>query len=58
METLETSIRDPAPKWPDLKGNERNYLQELMSAFDNDKEKVAEVAGISVRSLYRKLEEI
>ena len=44
--------------WSDLKTNELSYLQKLMDAFGNDKEKVAEVAGISVRSLYRKLEEI
>ncbi|MCW4629023.1 hypothetical protein [Marinomonas rhodophyticola] len=27
-----------------------------MAFYDNDKEKVAKIAGISLRSLYRKLE--
>ncbi|MBL4576084.1 MAG: sigma 54-interacting transcriptional regulator [Opitutaceae bacterium] len=38
----------------DLKTAERKYLQQLMEKFD-DKEKVAKIAGISIRSLYRKL---
>jgi DNA-binding NtrC family response regulator len=42
--------------WVDLKTAEANYLRSLMAAFDNDKARVAEVAGISLRSLYRKLE--
>ncbi|MEZ5489765.1 MAG: sigma 54-interacting transcriptional regulator [Gammaproteobacteria bacterium] len=48
----------PGSTWTDLKTNERNYLEALLNAFDNDKEKVAEIAGISVRSLYRKLENL
>ncbi len=44
------------PPWVDLKTAERQYLERLMQAFDHDKERVAEVAGISLRSLYRKLE--
>lgn len=39
-----------------LKVAEREYLNELMAAHGQDKKKVAEIAGISVRSLYRKLE--
>lgn len=42
--------------WPDLKTAEKNYLSDLMTRHHNDKEKVASVAGISLRSLYRKLE--
>lgn len=38
----------------DLKTAEANYLRDLMDQFGN-KEKVAEIAGISLRSLYRKL---
>ncbi|RZW12939.1 MAG: AAA family ATPase, partial [Desulfobulbaceae bacterium] len=53
----QTGDGDENMPWTDLKTNELNYLQQLMDAFGNDKEKVAEVAGISVRSLYRKLEE-
>jgi transcriptional regulator with PAS, ATPase and Fis domain len=39
-----------------LKEMERHYLHELMRTHDNDKDEVARIAGISVRSLYRKLE--
>ena len=58
LHLVKTTTDEPESKWTDLKTNERNYLQRLMEEFDNDKEKVAEVAGISVRSLYRKLEEL
>ncbi|WP_439135683.1 sigma-54 interaction domain-containing protein [Pseudomaricurvus sp.] len=40
----------------DLKTVEKHYLQQLMRDLQGDKERVAQVAGISVRSLYRKLE--
>ena len=40
----------------DLKSQEKRHLSQLMRQFGNDKGKVAEVAGISLRSLYRKLE--
>ncbi|MGB3384045.1 MAG: sigma 54-interacting transcriptional regulator [Marinomonas sp.] len=43
-------------EWPDLKTAEKHYLAELMARHHHDKEKVAAVAGISLRSLYRKLE--
>lgn len=42
--------------WVDLKTAEMRYLSDLMAYCNNDKEQVAEIAGISVRSLYRKLE--
>ncbi|TQV85146.1 sigma-54-dependent Fis family transcriptional regulator [Exilibacterium tricleocarpae] len=42
----------------DLKTLEQNYLRGLLQAYGGDKEKVAQIAGISVRSLYRKLQEI
>ena len=42
--------------WVDLKTNESRYLEEIMAAHDGDKERVAEILGISTRSLYRKLE--
>lgn len=45
-------------KWVDLKTAEANYIQKLMLAYNNDKTTVAKIAGISVRSLYRKLEDI
>ena len=40
-----------------LKSNERLYLSQLLEKHHQDKEKVAQIAGISVRSLYRKLSE-
>jgi len=45
-------------QWTDLKTNELNYLHALLKAHDNNKGKAAEIAGVSVRSLYRKLEEL
>lgn len=42
----------------DLKTNENNYLQRLMVHCDGDKEQVASLAGISLRSLYRKLQHL
>mgnify|MGYP003700545003 CR=1 FL=1 len=44
-----------SPNHPDLKALEYEYLRELMSEFDGDKQAVANIAGISLRSLYRKL---
>jgi DNA-binding NtrC family response regulator len=38
-----------------LKAAERRHLQGLMHACGDDRQRVAELAGISVRSLYRKL---
>lgn len=45
-------------EWTDLKTAEARYLEELMAAHGNDKEAVANIAGISLRSLYRKLDQI
>jgi len=39
----------------DLKTLERNYIASLMQRHHGDKEKVASILGISVRSLYRKV---
>lgn len=39
-----------------LKAVEQRYLRQLMQSHHHDKEKVATIAGISVRSLYRKLQ--
>ncbi len=39
-----------------LKEYEKKYLESLLINFDGDKNKVAETAGISLRSLYRKLQ--
>lgn len=43
-------------QWTDLKTNESQYIQKVCAAHDDDKEKVAKILGISLRSLYRKLE--
>ena len=40
-----------------LKEVEQRYLQHLMRLHNADKERVAKIAGISLRSLYRKLQE-
>tara|TARA_R110001599_G_scaffold353512_1_gene593421 strand:- start:8845 stop:10182 length:1338 start_codon:yes stop_codon:yes gene_type:complete len=45
----------PVQPEPSLKENEIQYLQSLMNKYANDREQVAAIAGISVRSLYRKL---
>ena len=40
----------------DLKTQERRYLHSLLEHCEGDKERAATIAGISVRSLYRKLD--
>lgn len=57
---LEDEVQDTAgsvTKWTDLKTHEQAYIEELMMVQNEDKEKVAEILGISTRSLYRKLQE-
>ena len=46
-----------APRDMNLKEMELHYLRELMRIHKRDKETVARIAGISMRSLYRKLEQ-
>ena len=50
----------PAPNqqeaWTDLKTREQHYLQDLLRHCNGNKEQAAAIAGISLRSLYRKLE--
>lgn len=62
-EALDDGANEPAraagtaaPEWVDLKTNERRYIQRLLAAHDGDKERVADILGISTRSLYRKLD--
>lgn len=45
-------------KWKNLKAHEQEYIQEAMLAHNNDKDKVADLLGISTRSLYRKLQDL
>ncbi len=48
-----------SPKLKDkLKDFERNYIEQQLAAFGFDKEKTAEELGISVSSLYRKMDEL
>lgn len=42
-------------KWASLKTIETDYLAELLKHCEGDKTKAADIAGISTRSLYRKL---
>jgi DNA-binding NtrC family response regulator len=55
---LEIDQRPVAPQQhlTDLKTNEMLYLDRILAHCAGDKEKAAAMAGISVRSLYRKLE--
>ncbi|MFW6094212.1 MAG: sigma-54 interaction domain-containing protein, partial [Pseudomonadota bacterium] len=48
--------RQPGAAWVDLKTAEKRYLRDMLRAHEGDKETVARIAGISLRSLYRKLE--
>lgn len=59
VQTLTSGISDfdHHQKLPDLKMNETRYLSDLIKYCDGNKEKAANIAGISVRSLYRKLSE-
>ncbi|MFK7864138.1 MAG: sigma-54 interaction domain-containing protein [Pseudohongiellaceae bacterium] len=45
------------PLWPDLKSHEQIYIDKVLAANNNDKERAAQILGISTRSLYRKLQE-
>lgn len=62
VKVLERCMLDISPRvnqkeqhWEDLKTKELRYLNELLDFCDGDKARAAEIAGISVRSLYRKL---
>ncbi len=52
----ESGSKAVASAWVDLRTHERRYLEALLQHCNHDKAKAAAVAGISVRSLYRKLE--
>ena len=54
---LDIGAAQSLPQDISLKAMEQRYLQQLMQNHQNDKVKVAAIAGISVRSLYRKLQE-
>jgi transcriptional regulator with PAS, ATPase and Fis domain len=48
-------VTQPASAEMNLKEHELQYLRALMNKYANNRERVAAIAGISVRSLYRKL---
>lgn len=56
-QALGGSVPVGAARELNLKDMELRYLQQLMQAHGNDREKVAAIAGVSVRSLYRKLQQ-
>ena len=51
-----SSATMPVDHLKDLATNEQEYLQRVLRHCHGDKKKAAELAGISVRTLYRKLE--
>jgi DNA-binding NtrC family response regulator len=55
-QSMEIAAAPVAPSDMSLKAVEQRYLGQLMRTHQDDKEKVAAIAGISVRSLYRKLQ--
>ena len=54
---LQFTSTQSIPQDMSLKALEQRYFQQLMRKHNQNKEKVAAIAGISVRSLYRKLQE-
>lgn len=53
---IDRKIRGDSDTTTDLKKNELNYLKHLIDSVDGDKDKAAALAGISTRSLYRKIQ--
>ena len=57
VHSLQSKEVEKGRAWVDLKAAESRYLSDLMAFYNKDKEKVAEAAGISLRSLYRKMQD-
>ncbi|MFT6593131.1 MAG: transcriptional regulator with PAS, ATPase and Fis domain [Zhongshania sp.] len=62
VKILERCLLDVRPQqttspesWQDLKTRELQYLHKLLAHCDGDKARAAEIAGISLRSFYRKM---
>ncbi|WP_206194428.1 sigma-54 interaction domain-containing protein [Shewanella polaris] len=53
---IDRKIENNSKYMIDLKSNEQRYLQRLLECVNGDKDKAAALAGISTRSLYRKLQ--
>jgi len=58
LRCLDVGVDAPVPADASLKAVEQRHLAQLMRRHHDDKEKVAAIAGISVRSLYRKLQDV
>jgi len=53
---IERHISAGDAEYVSLKEAEGKYFNDLLASCDHDKNRVAEIAGISIRTLYRKLE--
>lgn len=64
LKVLERCLSDTAPRnkiaepvvWQDLKTQEARYLNDLLNHCQGNKAQAAKIAGISLRSFYRKLD--
>ncbi len=56
--TSDKNINKAPEKTTTLKQLETNYLLDLVSLYEGDKQRAAEQAGISLRTLYRKLDKL
>ena len=58
-DVFENEVPPPAPRAkrsdPSLKGAEQDYIQDLLSRHGGHRRTVADLLGISERTLYRKL---
>ena len=48
---------DGANAFTALKAQERDYIMKLIDFCDGDKKKAAEIAGVTLRTLYRKIKQ-
>ncbi len=54
----QSSIRQLTARRPSLAELEKTYISQLLEEFEGHRARVAEVLGISERTLYRKLKEL
>lgn len=57
QQSLRTQAIETSREWTDLKTLEHDYLLAMARAYEGNLTDMAEILGISVRSLYRKLKE-
>jgi DNA-binding NtrC family response regulator len=48
---------DAANSFTALKAQERDYIMKLIDFCEGDKKKAAEIAGVTLRTLYRKIKQ-